>query len=219
MKIALIGVTGFVGQHVLREALERGHTVTGFARNLDKILDQHNLHKVTLDLLGDSLATGLALSGHDVVVYAYNPKRQSKDPDIFEQHVRGHKALLAAMPFSNVKRLLCVGGAASLKLPGGVEFLDSDRFPEQFNDFKPSIRGTRELYYLLKDHPELDWVFLAPSSVLFDGTRTGSYRVGTDYLLFDEAGVSTISLQDYAVAMLDELEKPVHHQQRFTVGY
>jgi hypothetical protein len=219
MKIALLGATGYVGSHILQEALQRGHHVSGLVRHPQALPGHSHLHPVELDLLADPVRSGKAMSDHDVVIYAYNPQRQSKAPDIFEQHVRGHKALLAAMQHCNTKRLLCVGGAASLKLASGVEFLDSDQFPPQFNEFKPGIRGTRELYYLLKEHPELDWVFLAPSVVLVDGKRTGNYRTGTDYLLFNDEGVSTISLQDYAVAMLDEAEQAKHHRERFTVGY
>jgi uncharacterized protein len=219
MKIALVGATGYVGQPILQEALARGHKVSAIARNPEKLAHHPHMTKIKHDLLDNASTTGKLLSGHDLVIYAFNPKRQSKDPDIFEQHVRGHQAFLAAMAHSDTKRVLCVGGAASLKLSSGVEFIDSAQFPAQFNEFKPSIKGTRELYYLLKEHPELDWVFVAPSAVLVDGQRTGSYRTGTDYLLFNAAGLSTISLQDYAVAMLDEAEMPKHHRERFTVGY
>jgi len=219
MKIAILGATGYVGSHLVQEGLTRGHQVTGLSRHPDKLPDHPGLRKVALDLLADPALAGRTLSGHDVILYAYNPARQSQAPDIYEQHLRGHQALLAAMAHCNVKRLLCVGGAASLKIASGEEFLDSEQFPPQYADFKPSIRGTRALYYLLKEHPELDWVFLAPSAVLIDGQRTGQYRTGTDYLLYDQAGMSTISLQDYAVAMLDEAEQPRHHKERCTVGY
>jgi hypothetical protein len=219
MKIALLGATGYVGRQLLQEALDRGHAVTAIARHTDTLPEHPNMRAVVHDLLADPKATGALLADHDVIIYAYNPKRQSREPDIFEQHVRGHQAFLAAMGHCNVTRLLCVGGAASLKLASGEEFLDSAQFPAQFEEFKPSIRGTRALYYLLKEHPELDWVFLAPSAALVPGERTGKYRTGSDYLLFNAAGESTISVQDFAVAMLDEAEQPRHHRERFTVGY
>lgn len=219
MKIALIGATGYVGTHILKEALDRRHDVTGIARHADKLADQERLTKVSHDILQDTNATGELLSDHDVIIYAYNPKRQSVDPDIFEQHVAGHRAIIAAANKSNVTRFLAVGGAASLKLDSGEEFIDSDQFPSQFDEFKPGIRGTRELYYLLKEEKDLDWVFLAPSAILAPGERTGSYRTGKDHLLFNSEGISTISLEDYAVAMIDEMEKPQHHQERFAVGY
>jgi uncharacterized protein len=219
MKIVVVGATGYVGKHLVQEALARGHQVTALSRHADALPPQAGLRPVNHDLLQDARATGAQLAGHEVILYAYNPQRGSTAADIYEQHVRGHQAMLAAMAHSDCKRLLCVGGAASLKLASGVEFIDSPEFPPQFEANKPSIRGTRQLYYLLKEHPELDWVFLSPSAILVEGQRTGHYRKGTDYLLFNQDGVSTISLQDYAVAMLDEAEKPAHHRQRFTVGH
>ena len=131
----------------------------------------------------------------------------------------GHKAIIAATKKAGVTRFLAVGGAASLKTASGQEYLDSPEFPADYVPFKASIRGTRELYYLLQKEPNLDWVFLSPSVRMTPGTRTGRYRVGKDHVLYDSQGVSAISLEDYAVAMLDELEQAKHHRERFTVGY
>ncbi len=218
MKIALIGATGYVGSKVLAEALERGHRVTAIVRHPEKLAAHPNLTAQRGDVLeSDELASLLA--GHDLIISAFNPKRQSTDPDIFEQHVRGHKAIIAAVKKSGVGRFIAVGGAASLKVASGAEYLDSPDFPADYKPFLPGIRGTRELYYLLKPETGFDWVFLAPSARIAPGTRTGRYRVGKEHLLFDAQGASTITLEDYAVALLDEAEHPKHHQQRFTVGY
>jgi uncharacterized protein len=218
MKVALIGATGFVGTHILAELLQRSHRVTALVRHPETLHAHSHLTPHQVDVLNrDSLAT--ALAGHDAIISAFNPGRGSTDPDIFEKHVAGHKAILAAANKSGVTRFLAVGGAASLKTAAGVEYLDSAEFPPEFAPFRNGIRGTRELYYLLKKEPHLDWVFLAPSVRLVAGTRTGKYRVGTDHVLCNANGVSTISLQDYAVAMVDELEQPRHHRERFTVGY
>jgi putative NADH-flavin reductase len=218
MKIALIGASGFVGSRLLAEGLQRGHHVTALVRHPENIETQQHLKVLESDVLNvDELAKQLA--GHDVVISAFNPARQSLDPDIYERHVAGHKAIIAAVKKSGVRRLLAVGGAASLKTAAGIEFLDSPEFPADYEPYKPSIRGTRALYYLLKEERELDWVFLAPSVRTTPGARTGSYRVGKDHVLYDAQGASHISLEDYAVAMLDELEKPKHHRERFTVGY
>ena len=159
------------------------------------------------------------LRGHDVVISAFNPGRGAAGPEVFHKFVRGHRAIITATKKSGVKRFLAVGGAASLKTPAGIEFLDSPEFPAAFEAFKPGIRGTRELYYMLKQEPGLDWVFLAPSVMITPGQRTGKFRLGKDHVLYDEKGASRISLQDYAVAMIDELEHPQHHHERFTVGY
>jgi uncharacterized protein len=219
MKIALIGAKGYVGSCILNEALERGHEVTGISRNMNPVPDQSGLNKVSHDILSDAVATAQLLSGHDAIINAFNPMRQSLAADIFEQHVAGHKAVLMAANLSDTSRFLAVGGAASLLLDTGEEFLESDQFPTQFEEFKPGIRGTRALYYLLKEESELDWVFLAPSAALVPGERTGDYRIGKDHLLVNSEGESSISLQDYAKAMIDEMEDPQHHQTRFTVGY
>jgi len=218
MKIALIGATGFVGSKILAEALRRGHHVTAIERRPGRLASHPRLRTVKLDVLHrEHLAR--ALAGHDVVISSFNPARGVPGPEVFQRHVRGHRAIIAAAKKAGVKRFLAVGGAASLKTPAGVELLDSPDFPAAFEPFKPGIRGTRELYYLLKKEPGLDWIFLSPSVMIVPGRRTGKFRLGTDRVLYDATGKSHISLQDYAVAMMDEAEHPKHHHERFTVGY
>jgi len=218
LKIALIGATGFVGSKILAEALRRGHHVTAIVRRTQRLAPRPNLEVVHADVLHrDELVRVLA--GHDVVISSYNPARGVPGPEIFNRHVRGHRAIIAAAKKSGVKRFLAVGGAASLKTPAGIELLDSPDFPAAFEPFKPGIRGTRELYYLLKKEPGLDWIFLSPSVMIVPGQRTARFRLGKDHVLYDEKGKSHISLQDYAVAMLNEAEHPKHHRERFTVGY
>lgn len=218
MKIALIGGTGYVGSKILAEALRRGHKVTAIERHPLRLAPRRNLRVKKADVLHRERLSRI-LARHDVVVSAFNPRRGTPGPEIFHRHVRGHRAIIAAAKRSGVKRFVAVGGAASLKTPAGIEFLDSPEFPAAYEPFKGGIRGTRELYYLLKKESGLDWVFLAPSVMIAPGPRTGKYRVGADRVLYDAAGKSHISLQDYAVAMLDEIEHPKHHRERFTVGY
>lgn len=219
MKVALIGASGFVGSKILAEALTRGHHVTAIVRNPEKIqIADKNLTVRKADVLHvDELATILA--GHDVIISAFNPARGVAGEHVYELHVTGHKAILAAATKSGVKRFLGVGGAASLKTPEGIELLDSPQFPAAYVPFKPGIRGTRELYYLLKQQPALDWVFIAPSIVIAPGARTGKFRVGKDHALYDEKGESKISLEDYSAALVDEMESPKHHNERITIGY
>lgn len=218
MKVALIGATGFVGSKILAEALRRGHKVTAIERRSRRLVPHPNLTVISADVLQrDELAK--ILRGHDVVISSFNPARGAAGPEVFHKFVRGNRAIITATKKSGVKRFLAVGGAASLKTPAGIEFLDSPEFPAAFEAFKPGIRGTRELYYMLKQEPGLDWVFLAPSVMITPGQRTGKFRLGKDHVLYDEKGASRISLQDYAVAMIDELEHPQHHHERFTVGY
>ncbi len=219
MKVALIGASGFVGSQILAEALERGHQVTAICRNPQKIRTSHeNLTAKKADVRNvEELAKLLA--GHDVIISSFNPARGVAGAHVYDLFVSGHKAILAATKKSGVKRFLGVGGAASLKTPEGIELIDSPQFPAAYEPFKPGIRGTRELYYLLKQEPSLDWVFVAPSVVIAPGQRTGKFRVGKDHVLYDPKGESKISLEDYSVALVDEMERPQHHSERITIGY
>jgi uncharacterized protein len=218
MKVALIGASGFVGSKILAEALQRSHHVTAIVRNPEKIQPDKNLNTKKADVLNvDELAKMLA--GHDVIVSAFNPARGVAGAHVYDLHVQGHKAILAAAKQSGVKRFLGVGGAASLKTAEGIELIDSPQFPAAYEQFKPGIRGTRELYYLLKQEPSLDWVFVAPSVVIAPGERTGKFRIGKDHVLYNDKGESKISLEDYAAALVDEMERPQHHNERITIGY
>ena len=217
MHIAIIGATGRVGGKILTEALSRGHTVTAISRHPDALPDHDAVTGVKLDF-HDADALTDTLRGHDAVIVSWSPGRALNDaPDIYDIYVRGHRAVIAGIKASGVTRVLAVGGAASLKTPDGIELLDSPDWPPQFN--KEAVKGTRELMYLLKAESDLDWVSLSPSTFLEEGERTGVFRLGEDHLLYDADGRSHISLEDYAVAMIDELETPSRHRERFTVGY
>jgi len=218
MKLAILGATGFVGRPILVEAVARGHSVSALVRKPEALPKRAGVTGVAVDI-HDEDALSAALHGHDAVIHAFHPGRAAALSDVYEQSVAGHKSILAATLRSGVTRLLCVGGAASLITPQGVEYIDSPMWNPEFDPYKPAILGTRALYYLLKDANDLDWVFLAPSEMLRPGERTGKYRQGKDDLLIDADGKSHISLEDYAVAMLDEVETPRHHRERFTVGY
>jgi putative NADH-flavin reductase len=152
--------------------------------------------------------------GHDAVISAYSPGRDV--PDIYQQHVSGYRKIIDGVKEAGVKRLLVVGGAGSLEVAPGVQLVDTPQFPEQW---KAGALAAREVLYLLRDESELEWTFLSPSNMIAPGERTGRFRLGTDQLLTDANGQSWISLEDYAVAMLNELEDPKHIRQRFTVGY
>ena len=124
--------------------------------------------------------------------------------------------LLQAVKASSVKRLLVVGGAASLEVAPGTLLLDSQAFPDAYK--AEAIPG-KQFLDDLRAETELDWTFLSPSAMFAQGERTGKFRIGKDQLLLDESGRSRISMEDFAVAMVDELEQPQHVRQRFTVGY
>lgn len=217
MKIAIIGASGFIGSKITDEALRRGHEVTGIVRNPDRLPSNPKLKPVGMNLLqSDDLAR--ALAGHDAIVSAWNAAKDGSGPVLYDRFVEGHRSIINAVKKSGVKRLLAVGGAASLKNAEGVEFIDTPA-AASFEAFKPAMRGVREYYYLLKNEPELDWAYFSPAVMIQPGERTGKFRLGGDRIVADAAGASKISVEDYAVAAVDELEHPTHHRERFTIGY
>jgi putative NADH-flavin reductase len=212
MKIALIGATGFVGSALLKEALARNHQVTALVSHPDKVNAHANLTAVQADVLDEAKLAG-QLQGHDVVVSAFSGHAQS---DIYGYYMRGIRSVVAATKKSAVPRLMVVGGAGSLEAQPGLLVMDTPSFPAQW---KATAEGARDALNLLKQEQGLDWTMLSPSAMLAPGTRTGKFRLGNDQLIVDGKGESKISLEDYAVAMIDELEKPAHSRRRFTVGY
>ncbi len=203
MKIALIGATGFIGSRLLAELTSRGHQVTAIVRNPEKVPQGAGVTAKKGDVYDkDGLAALLA--GHDAVISAVH--YTASDP----------ATLLAAVKQSGVKRYLVVGGAGSLEVAPGVKLFDTKEFPAIYLD--EAKKGGAYLD-LLKGENGLDWTFLSPSALIEPGERTGQFRLGKDQLLVDDKGQSRISAEDYAIALVDELEKPAHSCQRFTVGY
>jgi uncharacterized protein len=213
MKIALIGATGFVGSAILQEALDRGHEVAAIVRSPDKLILHAKLHPKKGDVYNEDEVAQL-VTGHDAVISAFNPGWSN--PDIYNQQIKGTRAIIDGVKKAGVKRLLFVGGAGSLEVKPGVQSVDLPEFP---SEYKQGALATREALNLLRREPTLDWSFLSPSADLFPGQRTGKFRLGTDQLLADAHGKSRISVEDYAMAMIDEVEKPKHIRRRFTVGY
>jgi putative NADH-flavin reductase len=212
MRIAIIGASGFIGSNVRDEALVRGHQVTAIVRHPEKITVRNPLLTVVkADILKDKVDE--LVKGHDAVISAYSASRSS--PDAYNEHVKGAKAIISGVKNSGIKRLLVVGGAATLEAAPGVQLLDT-MSPEQVTD---GMLATRETLYMLRKENELEWTFLSPAASIATGERTGHYRVGKDQLLKNKEGESKISTQDYAIAMLDELERPQHIRERFTVAY
>ncbi len=203
MKVILIGVTGHVGSRLASELLRRGHSVTGIALHPEKAEPQKGL---TLERGDARVASGLAplLKGHDAVISA--ARFETSDPH----------ALIAAVKSAGVRRLLVVGGAASLEVAPGKALLDTADFPPAY---KPEATAGRKFLDALRSEKTLDWTFLSPSAEFAPGARTGKFRLGDDSLLVDADGKSHISMEDFAIAMVDELEHPKHSRRRFTVGY
>lgn len=213
MKIALIGASGNIGSAIRDEALSRGHQVTAIVRRPEKItVTNPNLTVAKGDVLEGKVDE--LVKGQDAVISAYNPGWDN--PDMYNEQIKAYQAIIDGVKKAGVKRLLVVGGAGSLEVSPGVQLIDAMDLPEQV---KGGVLATRETLYMLQKETELDWTFLSPSMNIASGERTGKFRLGKDQLIKNEAGESRISTQDYAVAMIDELENPKHSRQRFTVGY
>ncbi|HSE57355.1 MAG TPA: NAD(P)-dependent oxidoreductase [Nitrospiraceae bacterium] len=213
MKIAVIGATGFVGSAIVKEALDRGHEVTAIVRHPEKLPPHAKLHPQKGDVYNEDDLARL-VGGHDAVISAFNPGWGN--PDIYNLQVKGVQAIINGVKKAGITRLLFVGGAGSLEVKPGVQALDLPGFPAEY---KPGALATREALNLLRKETGLEWSFLSPSADLAPGQRTGQFRLGKDQMLKDENGQSRISVEDYAVAMIDEVERPAHIRQRFTVGY
>ena len=216
MKIALIGATGFVGAPLVAELLQRGHQVTALARNPGKLAAQANLSARALDV-NDPDAVATAVKGHDAVISAFNPGWDA--PGLYELFTQGHDAIVAGVEQSGVKRLLVVGGAASLFVAPGVQLFDTPEFPSHVPaNVIPGARAARDALTRLRTNTALDWTFLSPPALLAPGERTGHYRVGGEQLLMAGAAPAGISVADLALAIADEIETPKHIRARFTVA-
>ena len=216
MKIALIGATGFVGKEILNEALQRGHEVTAIARSLKNIPMPEGTRKISLDINHvDELAK--TLKGHDIVVSSFNPGWEN--PKIYEEYLSGASAIQQATKKAGVKRLFVIGGAGSLFLNERTRVIDDPKFPKEI---KPGALAASEYLEILKREKELDWTFFSPALGMAPGkpqVRRGTYRKGFDKPVFDENGKSELSVQDAAIAIIDEVENAHHLRERFTAGY
>lgn len=216
MKIALVGASGLVGSAVLAELKERGHEVTTITRSASSVPQDGAVTSVEIDVLNNGSTLAETLKGHDAVISAFNAGWEN--PNYVEDFARASKLIQDAVKQAGITRLLVVIGAGSLYVDG-VQLVGSPQFPEDFRDKAGAVRD-----YLneLKEETELDWVALSPAVNFGAGGTTenrGTYRTGKDEPVFDANGVSDISPADLARAIVDEIEHPAHHRERFTVGY
>ena len=212
MKVALIGATGFVGTPLLNELLNRGHQVTVLARDPSKLSPREGLSVVQANAQ-NAAQVQAAVAGHDAVLSAYNPGWTV--PDLYDQFLAGSRAITAGVKAAGVKRLLVVGGAGSLYVAPGVQLVDTPEFPAEW---KAGAQAARDALNLLREEHSLDWTFLSPPILLVPGARTGQYRVGSEAPLMNGDAPGTLSVDDLAVALVDELEQARHLQKRFTVA-
>ena len=215
MKIAIIGATGFVGTNVLKEAVTRGHQVLAVTRNPQKIAQSEAVTAASVDV-NDSQALAEAIRGHNAVVHAFAAPRSDSVKERIAKQTKGTESIIRAVKQAGIQRLIAVGGAGTAEVAPGVPLMDSYLFPPEYEG---GARSTAVIKDLLQKEDSFDWVFISPPNLLENGERTGTYRTGKDNLVIELAtGRSHMSVADYAVALLDEIEMPKHHRQRFTVG-
>jgi putative NADH-flavin reductase len=203
MKIAVIGASGNAGSRISAELARRGHSVTAIARHPEKIAAQANVTPTKGDVM-DQAGLARLLAGHDAAISSVH--FLASDP----------AKLIGAAKESKVGRYLVVGGAGSLEVAPGVRLVTTPGFPVAY---KAEAEKGAAFLDLLRAEKELNWTFLSPSALFTAGERTGKFRLGIDQLLTAADGKSSISFEDFAVALADEIERPVHIRQRFTVGY
>ena len=215
--VLLIGATGFVGSALLNELVNRGHKVTAIVRDAKSLADKQGVEAVVADATNPAELAQLA-TGKDAVISAYNPGWTN--PRQYEETLENYPKIVEGAKRAGVERLLIVGGAGTLFVKPGLRLMDTGSLPEAW---MPGVKSLGEFYLnTLMKEDSIDWIFLSPAANLGNlqpGTRTGKYRMGKDDLLVDAEGNSFISVEDYAVAMIDELETPKHHKERFTVAY
>lgn len=212
MNIAIIGASGFIGSAILTEALSRQHKVTAFVAHPEKLAATNELQVFATDVQ-DLQTLSKQLTGFDAIISAFSGHANG---DTLGYYVSGISNIIQASRDVQTPRLLVVGGAGSLEVAPGVQVLDTPDFPEAY---RASAEGARTALQLLRQETTLNWTMLSPSAMIAPGQRTGHFRLGKDNLLIAADGKSHISVEDYAVAMINELEVPANQYQRFTVGY
>ena len=214
-KVSVIGATGFVGKQVVKELSDRGYAVIAIARDITKVEQATNVTAVRGDVNNvEELAK--ILEGSDAVINTFNPGWTN--PNLYDDFLNGSKNIEKAVEKSGVKRLITVGGAGSLFI-GDQQLVDGPDFPA---DIKPGALAARDYLNEIKKNDKLDWTFFSPAIEMHPGTagvRKGSYRTALDNPVFDENGRSILSVEDVAVALVDELEQNNFVKQRFTAAY
>ena len=209
MKVVLFGATGKSGSRLMKELVTRGHQVTAVARDISKLPAADGL-TVRQDDLSDARHTAEVVRGADAVISAYAPPANDTDALIGVT-----RRQVQAVRDAGVDRLLVVGGAGGLEVAPGVSLIDSGHLPEPW---LPIAYSHVKAYEVLRNS-DVDWTYVAPAAFFEPGTRTGKFRVGKDELITAANGESRISMEDYAIALVDELETGANRRQRVSVGY
>lgn len=212
--IAIIGASGFIGTRLLNEALNRGHKVTAIVRHPNRITRRDPNLTIKRGNILDAIELARAIEDVEIVISAYHPGWTN--PEIYKETIEGYASIIEGTKKAGIKRILIVGGAGSLFVDG-KQLLETGVLPEII---MPAVKSLAEVLESLQiNEKELDWAFFSPAGSVVPGERTGVFRLGHNDLLVDSKGKSRISAEDYAMAMIDELENPQHHFERFTIAY
>ncbi|MBB5066756.1 NAD(P)-dependent oxidoreductase [Granulicella mallensis] len=207
MNVVLYGATGNSGSRILKELVSRGHSVTAIARNTSKIPTEVTAKQ---DDLSDVNTIASLISGASAVISAYNPP-----PDDTDALIGVTERQIAAVKKAGNIRLIVVGGAGSLEVAPGVTLLASGHLPAPYVPLATSHGKALDVLRA----SDINWTYFSPAAFFQPGERTGKFRLGNDELVSDAARQSRISMEDYAIAIVDELEIPTHERARFTIGY
>lgn len=216
MKVALIGATGFVGKHIAKELISRGHNVLGIARHIPNDVVNENLNYISLDIENVSLLSQ-ALINSDIVVSAFNAGWEN--PNIYDDFLKGSNAIQDAVKHAGIKRYLVIGGAGSLWVNKNTQVIDTPEFPK---NIYPGANAARKYLELLKQETDLDWSYFSPAIEMHPGIttgRTGKYRLGNEEPVVDSNFRSILSVEDLAVVIADEVEQNRFSKKRFTAAY
>ncbi|MDF2476668.1 MAG: histidine kinase [Sphingobacterium sp.] len=215
MKVAVIGSTGYVGAHLVKELVDRNYDVVALARHTESIPSNDNITKVAVDINNHGQLVS-ALTGADVVISAFNAGWTN--PNLYEDFTKGALAIQQAVKEAGVKRFIVVGGAGSLLIDGN-RLVDSPEFPQEI---KPGALAAADYLDIIRKEDQLNWTMISPAIEMnphAGGARTGKYRTGLDSPVFDQEGRSRLSVEDLAVAIVDEIANKQFINRRFTAAY
>ncbi|MNO91269.1 hypothetical protein D3C76_828090 [compost metagenome] len=210
VKVVLFGANSKMGQLIMKEALDRGYEVTAVVGDSSQMTELfENLHVVEGNVMDPSDVVTIC-GGHQAVINAIEG-----NPGAEEELVQVAHSLVEGVRLSGVPRLLVLGDAGSLRVVSGIQWMETEEYPQENRPLAIAHARAYEIYR----KSDLDWTYCSPAAHIISGRRSGHFRIGTDMLILDEGDRSSISAEDVAVAIIDELEDPYFSRARFTVAY